>query len=291
MLGSFDYVCPTSLDDALRALADPERDRAVLAGGTDLLINIRNGTHVPSALVDIKRVTGLSRLEVSETTGVVHIGATVSLNTIAESPALARYYPGLTQAALSIATYTLRHRATLVGNLCNASPAADCAPILLVLDSVVHTIGPDGRRQIELANFFAGVKQTALRPGELVTDVHIPVHGAGIRTAFIKQQRIRGHDLAILNAAGAYNPTARTLRIALGSCAPTPLLLEPIEIDERSPGRIVEQILEHAITAVCPIDDVRASAAYRQAILPVVLRRLITGLLESKGGASCTRSD
>lgn len=281
MLGTFDYARPQSIEEACRLHADAA-DASILAGGTDLLVEIRNHIRSPNLLIDIKGIGGLDRLE---TDGVEwRIGASVPLNRIAENQAVRGSLPALADAALSIGTYQLRSRATLAGNLCNASPAADAAPVLLTLGAAVSIDGPDGRRRATLGELFTGVKRTSLGPGEIVTTILIPAPAPDLQSAFIKQQRIKGHDLAVINVAGAYDPDEKRLRIAIGSCAPTPVLLEPIDATA-SPASIADQVVEAAEAATSPISDVRASADYRRAVLPVLLRRLVARLLDEGGGA------
>jgi len=279
VLGAFDYVRARSVDEACRLLAESD-DASVLAGGTDLLVEIRNGLRSPKLLIDVKSIDEFAALDVDGPERV--IGATVPLNRVAEHRAIRDALPALAEAALSIGTYQLRNRATLAGNLCNASPAADSAPVLLSLGATLSVAGTDGRRTVPISELFTGVKRTCLASGEIVTDVRIPALEEGTRTAFLKQQRIRGHDLAVVNVAGSYAPDAETLRVAVGSCAPTPVLLEPIDASG-AVDAVTDRAIELAEAAVSPISDVRASAAYRRAVLPVLLERLIDRLFGGGG--------
>jgi len=282
LLGSFDYVRPRTIVECIEALGE-RPDAAILAGGTDLFVDLRNAVRHPACLIDIKRIDALTLLDV-DGSSAISIGASVSLNRILENPSVRTRFAGLAAAAESIATYQLRNRATLVGNICNASPAADMAPILLVLGAEALVMGGGGERTIPLARFFAGVKRNALDPGELVISMRIPIQ-SGLRTGFAKQQRIKGHDLAVANAAGAYSPQTDVLRLAVGSCAPTPVLLEPLTVGCASAPELVESALQEAGAAICPIDDVRSSSAYRNAVVPVLLRRLIEPLISEKEGS------
>ena len=281
VLGSFDYVRARTVAEASTALME-RPDAAVLAGGTDLLVDARSSARCLSLLVDIKGIGELGELACGD--NVASIGAAVPLNRLIENATVRGRFPGLAAAAESIATYQLRNRATLVGNICNASPAADMAPILLVLGAEVIAADASGERVIPIASFFTGVKRNALDAGEVVTRVELPMP-SGVRTVALKQQRIRGHDLAVVNVAGSYLPEADRLKLAVGSCAPTPTLLDPMTVGSTSPGDLAMRALGQAGSAICPIDDVRSSAAYRGAVLPVLLRRAIEGLLFGKGGA------
>ncbi len=268
MLGRFDYERPTSIEVAARRLAEAGAGAALLAGGTDLLVDMRSGRRDVRLLVDVKRIDGFGRLDVDRQGGLT-IGAAV---------------PGLAQAAESIATVQLRNRATAVGNLCNASPAADMAPILLTLGASVLAWSPRGERAIGVAQLFAGVKRTSLRSDEIVTEVRVPAPEPGLRSGFVKQQRLRGHDLAVVSVAGTYAPAGGVLRLAFGSCAPTPVLVAPIEALRASVEAVADEAVRHVEAAASPISDVRASAEYRRAVLPALVRRLVRDLL-AEGGA------
>ena len=275
MLGAFEYVRARSVSESCRLLA--ETDASILAGGTDLLVEIRNGLRSPKLLIDIKGIDELAQLRSDGLETI--IGASVPLNVLAEHRAIRTSLRALAEAVFSIGTYQLRNRATLAGNICAASPGADSAPVLLSLDARLSVVSANGRRSIPISELFTGVKRTCLTPGEIVTDIRIPALADGGRTAFLKQQRIRGHDLAVVNVAGSYARNTETVRIAVGSCAPTPVLLDPIDISGRSFESISDRVIKAAEAATSPISDVRASAAYRRAVLPVLLRRLLDRLL------------
>jgi CO/xanthine dehydrogenase FAD-binding subunit len=282
VLGGFDCVRPRSVDEACRFLSGTS-DARVLAGGTDLLVEIRNRLRSPELLVDIKPIEELAQLQLDGPQLVV--GASVPLNRLAEHRAIRQSLPALADSALSIGTYQLRNRATLIGNVCNASPAADSAPILLVCGAELSVASTDGWRKVPISELFTGVKRTCLAPGEIVTAIRIPVPEEATRTAFLKQQRIRGHDLAVVNVAGSYAPASKTLMVSVGSCAPTPVLLEPVDTDGNSLDSLASHVVELAEAATSPISDVRASAEYRRAVLPVLLRRLLDQLLEGGVGS------
>jgi CO/xanthine dehydrogenase FAD-binding subunit len=284
VLGRFDYERPTNIEVAACRLAEGGESAALLAGGTDLLVDLRNGRREVRLLIDVKRIDELRRLDL-DGKGGLKIGAAVPLNEILEHAGVRRLMPGLAEAAESIATYQLRNRATAVGNLCNASPAADMAPILLAFGASVVAWSVRGERVLEVAELFAGVKRTSLRPDEIVTEIRVPAPEPGLRSAFLKQQRLRGHDLAVANAAGVYVPETGRLCLAFGSCAPTPILLAPIETKGVSPNAAVDEAARRVLAAASPISDVRASAEYRRAVLPVLVKRLVARLL-AEGGAA-----
>ena len=283
MLGNFEYKKVRSVEEGSRCLVDAGGSGAILAGGTDLLVEIRNSIKSPSLLVDCKGIEALSAFEHSPIE--TNIGASVPLNQLIEHKSFRETFPALTAALLSIGTYQLRSRATVAGNICNASPAADSAPVLLVRGAVVEATGANGVRSIPIQEFFTGVKKTSLQLGEIVTSVRLPAE-SGLRTAFLKQQRVRGHDLAVANIAGAYTPESNTLRMAIGSCAPTPVLMEPIPVDSNDVGAFSAHVAGLVMKAVSPISDVRASAAYRNAVLPTLARRIVYAVLDGQGGGN-----
>ena len=282
MIGEFEYVRASSVKQATALLADGAEAVRGLAGGTDLLVDIRSGALSPRLLVDLKGIPELTRIT-STPQGGVSIGGAVSLNRILEAPGLARRYGGLCEAIGSLASATVRNRATLAGNLAHASPAADGAPPLLALGASLTVEGSSGRRTLSIRELFAGVKRTTLAPDELIISVDLPPLPATARTAFLKKQRIRGHDLAILNMAGVLDPEAGTLHVAIGSCAPTPVLLPAPRSPLDGPvDPLIEELDTLAQDAIAPIDDLRGSAEYRRALVPVFLWRLIEALFEGR---------
>lgn len=279
MLGGFDYVRAGSVEEGCSLLAE-NGDAAVLAGGTDLLVNIRNRLVSPKLLVDLKGIEELSGLALD---GGLRIGANLPLNVVAEDPRIRGGCRALAEAAEAIGSYQIRNRATIAGNLGNASPAADTAPPLLVLGAAVEVAGAGGTRRIPVSELMIGVKRTSLARGEVITAIVIPPINPGVRTKFLKKRRIKGHDLAIVNMAGYYDPSAGEVRIAIGSCSPTPVLLPPLPdpVREDDPlDDIVSALNRIAQEMVSPIDDLRASAGYRRGLIPVLLRRLLERLLE-----------
>ena len=282
VLGNFEYKRIRSIEEGCLCLAEAAGKGAILAGGTDLLVEIRNGLKSPDILIDCKCMDTLKAFNVSQSGS--SIGASVPLNRLIEHRGFHTAYPALTDALISIGTYQLRNRATVAGNICNASPAADSAPVLLVLNASVEVVGVSGARTIPIRDFFAGVKKTTLQLDEIVVGIRLPER-SDLRTAFRKQQRIRGHDLAVVNVAGAYSPAEKNLRLAIGSCAPTPVLLDPIVVDSNNRDAFADHVVEIVRSSISPISDVRASANYRNAVLPVLVKRILHELLSTGGDA------
>ena len=281
MLGEFEYARAKTVKGGCALLAKAGGRGAVLAGGTDLLVTIRQGRASSGLLVDLKGVKGLLHLTVSPKTGVT-IGASVPMHAIVENRGIRSHYCALAEAAWTVGTYQIRHRATIAGNLCNASPAADTATPLLVLDAVLEAASPRGERELPVRDLFVDSKKTSLSFDEIVTAIRIPAVPSTTRTAFLKQQRVRGHDLAILNMAGRYDPATGDLRVAIGSCAKTPVLVPSLDSPVLPDAAIADLVLRlEALAAqvVHPINDLRATAEYRRALIPVFLRRLLESLL------------
>jgi CO/xanthine dehydrogenase FAD-binding subunit len=274
MIRQFSYAKPSTLEEALQYLQ--AGDARALAGGTDLLVEMRNGLRQPDMLVDIKGLEDMEELSVDPDKGA-SIGGGVSLNRIAENARVRGYLPVLSEAALSIATYQLRNRATVVGNICNASPAADMAPALYVLGAEVVIAGSGGERKVKIEEFLTGVKQTALKQGELVLRLEIPAIPEA-RMAFEKKQRVKGHDLALINVAGLADRKRGVLRICIGACAVTPVLLEGTDTlykKTNDPETLSEKVAELARRAISPIDDVRCSKEYRMDMVAVFVKRVV----------------
>ena len=271
MLPRFRYHRPATLDAAVSLLHDLGPEARVLGGGTDLLVGLGDGSQSAGHLVDIKGIAELSRMAVEGDRLVV--GAGVSVNRLLEFRELPRPLGALREAAGRLATHQIRNRATVVGNICNASPACDMGPPLLVLGAEVTTVSPAGERRIAVGDFFRGVKATCCAPAEIVTAISIPT-GEHSVSVFHKRTRIRGHDLSLVNGAAARGK-AGGLRIALGAVAPTPVLLSDFDglgLDRKA------KIVEHVIASISPIDDVRSSRTYRLAMAGFAVAELLTRL-------------
>lgn len=184
-LPEFDYVKPTSLVEASQFLAHHAGEARPFMGGTDTFVRLRDGIWKEKYLVDVKNLDGLDRITFNPAIGLT-IGASVNLNRIIASPEINQYYPVLAEAAHTVASYQLRTRATLAGNICNASPAGDTIGACLALAGYLRVHGVDGLRQEPLRTFFLGPGQTILQPGDIVTAVLFPVPPSGYVAKYIK---------------------------------------------------------------------------------------------------------
>jgi CO/xanthine dehydrogenase FAD-binding subunit len=263
-------------------LAEHGADAKLLAGGTDLLVSMRERLVRPRYVIDVKGIRDLHGLSWDEKGGLT-IGAAVTLNELIASGVVRERFNVLWKAANTLADPTIRNRATLVGNICNASPAADTAPALLVLDAEVEAVSANGRRTIPIHEFFRGVKRTSLERGEFVKAVRIPNPPDGARGDYLKWGRTRGEDLAVVGVAALVaNSGEEIMRIALSSVAPTPLRIFEVEKIPKEGVSFAEQISK-AVSIVrekiSPITDVRGGREYRIHMAGVLTKRVLEGLL------------
>ena len=271
----FEYARPDSVSEALVLLRDVPGAR-LLNGGTDLLVGLRKGTLRPPLVVDLKRAADLAQ-GIEERDGMLRISATTPLTQVIGDERVRTHFPALVEAAQVVGSIQIRNRATLAGNVCNASPAADTATPLLVYDAVVVVEGTTGQRRIPLDDFFVGPGRTALAAGELVTAIELPLPAERIGAAFARMTRRRGVDLATVNLCCAVSSRGAT-RFAFGAVGPRPfivtdesgLLADPAVTAEAQEGAL------HRLTdRATPISNVRASREYRERMLFVLSRRAL----------------
>ena len=286
-LPSFDYLRASALDEVPQLLEKHGEAARLLMGGTDLFVRMRDGFIHPQTLVDVKHLPGMRDIQYDEQTGLT-IGAAATMNQVARHPDVLAHYPLLAEAAGSVASYQLRNRATLGGNLCNGSPAADTAPAVLVLEGSLVLYGPRGERVIPASDFFLGPGQTAMQAGELMTAVRFPPSPVGAVGKYLKLGRNKAGDLAIAGVAVLGFPDQAVsagyrFHIGLASVAPVPLrALEAEKVLAENPPEEPTFALaaEKAMEAATPIDDVRASAAYRKAMVRNLTLRGLRGVWE-----------
>jgi CO/xanthine dehydrogenase FAD-binding subunit len=256
---------------------------AILAGGTDLMVHLRQphrGKH-PPVVINVKRIAGLDRIDVGAST--IRLGALTSLTALIEHPVIQAEYPVLPFTARYMGSPAIRHLATVGGNLCNASPAADLSPVLLVLDAEVGITGPGGSRRMALTQFFRGPGETALATGELLVWVEFPRKHRGWTVRYERLDVRRAMDIAIAGVAVALHrdgPRLTEARLALGAVAPTPRRVPEVEawlVAEGLGTAAVERAAELAMAAARPIGDVRATAEYRREMVGALVRRALAG--------------
>jgi carbon-monoxide dehydrogenase medium subunit len=268
----FAYARPDRLDDAVALLAEHGPDARPLAGGTDLIIRLRDGTIRPKVVVDVKRIAELDR-DIRSGGGYLRFGARTTMTNIASDERVRRDYPALAESALFVGSVQIRNRATLVGNMCNASPAADTAPALLVYGAQVIATGPSGTRHLPLDEFFVRSGQTTLEPGELVVAIEIPEASGPRGSVHLRRTRRRGHDLASVTLAVAVTPDGVT-KLAYGSLGPRPVVVEDetgILADRAASDADKTRVFDGLFSAASPSpNSMRASPEYRLAMLRVL---------------------
>ena len=277
----FTYTRPASLAEAVALLAERGPDARVLAGGTDLIIRLRDGSMAPGLVIDVKHVPELAPgIRVDGDTLV--IGATTVMTDIAAHPVIRRELAALAEAAAVVGSIQIRNRATIGGNLCNASPAADTAPALLVHGAVAVAAGPEGVRRIPVDALFVRSGVTTLARGELVTAVEVPLPGDRVASAHERRTRRRGHDLASVTLACGVD-RAGVARIADGSVGPRPLLRQDptgVLADPGASDEVKAAIFEAIFADASPsARSMRAGPEYRIAMLRVLGRRALASAL------------
>ncbi len=278
----FAYARPASLAETVALLERHGPEARLLAGGTDLIIRLRDGTLTPSIVVDLKRVAEL-RPGIRERDGHLVIGATTVMTDIMANAVVRRDFAALAEAAAVVGSVQIRNRATLAGNLCNASPAADTSPSLLVYDATLVVTGPDGERRIPLDAFFVRSGVTTLAHGELVTSIELPLPTAARGSVHLRRTRRRGHDLASVTLACSVDGAGIT-RLAYGSVGPRPLLVgdeSGVLADPAAPEAAREAILDRLLADARPSPrSMRSGPDYRLAMLRVLARRGIRAASE-----------
>jgi len=271
----FAYARPQSLAETF-GLLDAHPGARLLAGGTDLLVGVRKGTVVAPLLIDLKRVAEL-RGGITELDGAIRIGAGTVLTDVIDDRRIQDAFPALVAAARVVGSIQIRNRATLAGNLCNASPAADTVPPLLVFGALLELAGPAGSRRVSLAEFLVGPGRTVLEPGELVTAAHLPLPVDAVGSAFQRMTRRRGVDLATVNLACTVTAQGVT-RFAFGAVGPRAFLAtdESGTLAAGTADPAEEDAVIRRMTAeATPISNVRASREYREGMLLVLSRRAL----------------
>jgi carbon-monoxide dehydrogenase medium subunit len=272
---------PETLEEALKLLSELEGSRPI-AGGTDLLMDLKKGDYKAKHLVDLRLVKELRYIRGDE--GMIRIGSTTTVAQVVESRLINAKAPVLSEASSSLGSVQIRNLATMGGNLCNASPGADTAPPLLVLGAGVIVASRNGSKSMPLSELFAGPNRTSLAPGELLTEIRFPIPPAGSGASFQKLGRRKSCTLSLINAA-AYlemnGETCREARVAFGACAPTPMraldvegLLRGVKLDIKA----IEEVSSACYGLVQPSTraHARASEEYRREMSCVLIRRALT---------------
>ncbi len=272
----FEYFEPKTLDEALDILRRFGNEAKILAGGTDLIVQMKLRRIEPKYIVNIKKIPNLRYIKVED--GKVRIGTLTKLRDIEKSDVIKKYFPALYEAVRHMGSVQIRCMGTIGGNLCNASPAADSAPPLMVHNAKLTLVSKDGRREVPIEKFFLGPGKTVLKPNEMLLEIEVPIpRNVRYGSAFLKISRV-SMDLAKVNVA-AYVEVSEgvisNVRIALGAVAPTPIRAYRAEefLRGKKPDEgTLRKAGEIASSETRPIDDLRSTAWYRREVSKVLVR-------------------
>jgi carbon-monoxide dehydrogenase medium subunit len=284
----FDFLAPKSLNEALRSIDGKGRNYKLLAGGTNLIPDIREGAIAPRLVVDLGGIRTLK--DIKEVKGTIRIGPLVTVADLLNAQVIKEHAPVLWEAARRIAGPLVRNRATVGGNIVDASPAADTAVPLLALKARVRLQSLQGQRTLPLDEFFTGYRKTAVEPGEILTEVSFPIPPGDTKQGYCKLGRRNAMAISVASVAVVLNMNGKTCAdagIALGAVAPTPLRAEKAEALLRAKRinlKLATKCGEAAAKSARPIDDLRAPAGYRSLICEVLVRRLICQCLGLEDG-------
>jgi len=284
----FHLALPRSIEDCLKLLAERGPEAKLVAGGTDLLPQMKNGLIKPAAVIDLSGVADLRVLRREDGAGL-RVGASVAAREIELDPYTRSTYPALAESGALVGSVQIRNLATVGGNLCNAAPSADMAPPLLALDAEAIIAGPRGRRRVPMADFFTGVRRTVLAPDELLVELIVPAPGPRSGGQYLRHTPRRELDIAVVGVASQItlsDGVCRKARIALAAVAPTPIRATAAERALEGQPLTAQQIAraaQLAVEAARPISDQRGSADFRRHLVGVLTRRTLTTALERAG--------
>ena len=281
---NFEYFAPHTLQEAVALLHELGEHSRPLAGGTDLIVQMKEAATrfpYPSCVVSLTRIPELNRIEFSESEGL-RIGAGVTMIDVTESPIIRQRFQALAEGAGVVGSIQTMNMATLGGNLCNAAPSADTAPPLLAFEAQAVIVGPDGRRLLPLDQFFLGPGHTALAPGELLAEVRVPAPSPGAGSAYRRHTPRKQMDIAVAGVAAALMLGADgrigKARVALGAVAPTPIRARQAEslLEGQPPSAdLFQRAGEAAAGEASPISDLRGSAEFRRHLVQVLTARML----------------
>jgi carbon-monoxide dehydrogenase medium subunit len=283
VLPKFEYLSCETLEEACDLLSKYGDEARVLSGGTDLIVKMKHKMITPGYVINIKQIPGLSYIRKDGDHGV-NIGALTTLQTVKNSPLIKKVFPVLHDAAGVLGTRQVRNLATIGGNLCNASPAAECAPPLLALNATIRVKGEKGPRLLDLKSFFTGPGKTVLRHDEVLDEIQIPEPPARSGGVYLKHST-RRIDVAMVGVAVIAQMEEnrfKDIRIALGAVGPTPLRAPKAEevLIGKEPGeKWTNKAANTASDESVPIDDIRGYGDYRKKMVGILVKKAINGAM------------
>jgi carbon-monoxide dehydrogenase medium subunit len=272
------YLAPNTLDEAIGAFAEAGSAARILAGGTDLLVQMRAGSVKPGLIVDIKKIAEMTAIE-EAAGGGFRIGAAVAGMTLTEHPRFGKVWPGVLEAVNLIGSKQVQGRASAGGNLCNSSPAGDSVPAMVAAGAIVTVQGPNGRREIPVEQVPAGPGRTTLKPGEILISFALPARPPGSSDAYLRMIPRTEMDIAVVGCGVSLtlkDGVCTAARVGLGAVAPTVLLVEDAAkalIGSRLDASALDQAAAACRAACRPIDDKRGTIVYRTKVAGVLLKR------------------
>ena len=290
---NFEYVAPKTVREAVKSLAEKGKEARVLAGGTDLIVQMRIGRRQPQRVIDIKNIPELNELSFSARRGLV-IGAAVPCHTIYENAEVVERYPGLIDTVSIVGGIQIQGRATVGGNLCNAAPSADTIPILIAYGAQCDIVGPGGKRTLPVEEVCSAPGQTVLAPDELLVCIKLPANRKNTGAHYLRFIPRNEMDIAVVGA-GAYvelggrgkSQTFKAARIALASVAPTPVFAQAagdMLVGQAVTDENIEAAAEAAKAAAKPISDMRGPAEFRTHLVGVLTKRALHGAVRRARG-------
>ena len=283
------YLAPQTLDEAIGAFAAAGSAARILAGGTDLLVQMRAGVVRPGVIVDVKKIPELTEIE-ETAEGGFRVGAAVAGAVLAEHPRFGKVWPGVLEAVNLIGSKQVQGRASAGGNLCNGSPAGDSVPAMLAAGAIVTVQGPGGRRELPVEHVPAGPGRTHLKPGEILISFTLPARPPGSSDAYLRMIPRTEMDIAVVGVGVSLTlqgGVCTAARVGLGAVAPTVLLVEPAAnalIGSRLEDAALEKAAAACSAACRPIDDKRGTIVYRTRVAGVLLKRTVAIAARRAGG-------
>ena len=287
---AFAYHAPTSLAEAVSILEREGGGGKILAGGTDLLIAIKERGFVPNYVVSLRDVKELQQVSFDANSGL-RIGAGAKLSDVAAHPVVQERYPIIVQGASLVGSLQIQNQGTVVGNVCNAAPSADTAPPLVALGAVARIVGPGGERSVPVEDFFVGPGRSVLKSDELVAEILVPpppARSGGAYERFTPRQEM---DIAVVGVGSVVTlgsgDRCTAARISLGAVAPTPIRAQAAEaalIDKELTPEVIEAAAQAAVGDAVPITDQRGTADYRKHLVKVLTRRTLTAAWQDARG-------
>jgi len=278
----FDYLKPSTLNGAHNLLVKHKREAYIFNGGTDLIVRMREEITNPNVVIDIKGIENLHEISYKNKE-CLSVGACVKLSEIPKYKDVTEKYAILTEAIHNIGSIQLRNRATMTGNICNASPLADSATPLLVLDAKIVIYGKEGLKRVLVKDFITGVRKTILETGEIVTAIEIPIYEKPIIGLFQKMSRRKMVDLSTV--CGTVARINGEIRVALGAVSPTPVRGVKTEAFLRGKvltDEVIREAGEIIVTDISPISDIRASKEYRLDMAKLIVKRGLVHIREGQ---------